>query len=84
MLPTCKHKVPWGDHCELCDQEHGKPSPSSAGSRLETQSRLWEAINRYVETCGGDPSKRVYGNTARMECVVEVEAIVFSENSRDQ
>lgn len=39
----------------------------------ETRVRIWDAINRYVQTCGGDPSKHVYGNIARMNAVVDVE-----------
>ena len=37
---------------------------------------LWEAINRYVETCGGDPSGRVYGAISRQEAVVNVERAI--------
>lgn len=37
---------------------------------------LWDAINHYVEACGGDPSKRLYGNTQRQLAVAEVERIV--------
>lgn len=35
---------------------------------------LWDAINRYVATCGGDASKHVYGNTARQREVANVHA----------
>lgn len=34
---------------------------------------LWDAINTYAETCGGDPPRHVYGNTPRQRAVVEVE-----------
>lgn len=37
---------------------------------------LWDAINRYVVTCCGDPSKHVYGNTPRQKAVVDVEAAI--------
>jgi hypothetical protein len=40
------------------------------------QVPLWDAINRYVVACGGDPAKHVYGNTARMNAVVEVNGVV--------
>ncbi len=36
------------------------------------QVPLWDAINRYVVTCGGAPDKHVYGNTSRQNAVVEV------------
>ena len=42
----------------------------------EQRVRLWDEINRYVQTCGGDPSKRVYGNTRRMTAVAEIEKII--------
>jgi len=37
---------------------------------------LWDAINRYVVACGGDPASHVHGNTARMQAVADVGAIV--------
>lgn len=40
---------------------------------------LWDAINRYVVACGGDPSRHVYGNTARMKAVAEVERIALGK-----
>src|SRR5271156_1014303 len=40
------------------------------------QVPLWDAINRYVVACGGDPSKHVYGNTSRMKAVGDVNEIV--------
>lgn len=43
---------------------------------MEQRVRLWDAINRYVTACRGDPSKYVYGNTPRMKAVAEVEAVV--------
>ena|SRR5271166_1496380 len=42
----------------------------------EKKVALWDAINRYVVSCGGDPSKHVYGNTSRMRAVVDVEAAI--------
>lgn len=38
--------------------------------------RLWDAINRYAAACGGDTSKRVYGNVRRQVAVAEVEQII--------
>lgn len=35
---------------------------------------LWDAINRYVISCKGDPGKRVQGNTSRMKAVTAVES----------
>ena len=37
---------------------------------------LWNAINRYVISCRGDPAKYVYGNTTRAKAVVEVEKAI--------
>lgn len=42
---------------------------------------LWDAINRYVVACGGDPSSHVHGNTARMQAVAEVGSIVAAATS---
>jgi len=44
------------------------------------QVPLWDAINRYVVACGGDPSKRVYGNTPRQTAVAEVNGVVRTES----
>lgn len=40
------------------------------------RARLWDEINRYVATCGGDASKHVYGNTPRQVAVSQIEAII--------
>ena len=37
---------------------------------------LWDAINAYVQACGADPSKHVYGNTTRQRAVAEVERFI--------
>lgn len=37
---------------------------------------LWKAINDYAIACGADPSKHVYGNTARMKAVAAVESAI--------
>jgi hypothetical protein len=37
---------------------------------------MWDAINRYVMACGGDPSRNALGNTARMNAVVDINDIV--------
>ena len=39
----------------------------------EPRVALWEAINRYVVACGGDPDRAVHGNIKRMQAVVDVE-----------
>ena len=43
----------------------------------DKQFALWEAINRYASSCGGSPAKSVYGNTRRMDAIVDVERVVF-------
>ena len=37
---------------------------------------LWDAINRYAISVGGDPASHVYGNAARMQAVADVGKIV--------
>lgn len=43
---------------------------------MQFEVDLWDAINRYVVACGGDPGSHVYGNTARMQAVADVSKIV--------
>ena len=45
---------------------------------LADKVKIWEAINRYVETCGGDTSRGVYGSISRQEAVVAVECAIAS------
>jgi hypothetical protein len=40
------------------------------------EGKLWDAVNRYAVSVGGDPENHVYGNVARMSAVAEVGAIV--------
>jgi hypothetical protein len=40
------------------------------------ENALWDAINRYAMSCGGDPSDHVHGNTLRQQAVVEVSEAV--------
>jgi hypothetical protein len=40
---------------------------------IQKRVSLWEAINRYVVSCGGVPDKHVYGNTRRQRAVADVE-----------
>lgn len=56
----------------------------SDSSEMERRVSLWDAINRYAAACGGDPSRRVQGNTARQTAVAEVERIVFKQNTQAQ
>ena len=45
-------------------------------ARMAERVRLWDAINAYVVSCGGDPDRHVYGNTRRQTAVAQVEQIV--------
>lgn len=67
----------------LCDYrltavKDRRPLEEAHRDEMRERVALWEAINRYVVACHGDPSKHVYGNTARMNAVVEIERIVKS------
>jgi hypothetical protein len=44
---------------------------------MSRQEQLWEAVNRYVRACGGDPGAHVYGNTSRQRAVADIERIAF-------
>lgn len=52
------------------------------GPELDRFVSLWDAINRYVETCGGKPNRHVYGNTNRQRAVVEIEEIVSNATAQ--
>jgi hypothetical protein len=43
---------------------------------MKFEGDLWEAINRYAISVGGDPANHVYGNDARMTAVADVSTII--------
>ncbi len=43
---------------------------------MQLEKELWDAINDYAISVGGNPAKHVYGNTPRMRAVAEVSRIV--------
>ena len=43
---------------------------------MQFEVELWDAINRYAISVGGDPASHVYGNAARMQAVADVGKIV--------
>jgi hypothetical protein len=45
---------------------------SNCEACMQLEIELWEAINRYASSVGGDPSRRVYGNVPRMQAVADV------------
>lgn len=49
---------------------------SNCEARMQLEIELWEAINRYASSAGGDPSRRVYGNVPRMQAVADVNMAV--------
>jgi hypothetical protein len=40
------------------------------------RARLWDEINRYAVSCGGNPSQYVYGNKPRQAAVAMIEGII--------
>ena len=50
--------------------------------RLEVE--LWDAINSYAVTVGGNPAEHACGNVPRMQAVAAVNAIVAGVSSRQQ
>ena len=67
------------------EQAHRKTrGRSNCKPCLEWRVKLWDAVNRYVVACGGDPSKHAYGNVPRMNAVGDVERIVAHAASEDQ
>lgn len=57
---------------------------SSCQPCLRLEMELWNAINRYAEAVGGDPSRHVHGNVTRMQAVADVGKIVARAASREQ
>src|SRR5262245_47903688 len=43
---------------------------------MEFEVDLWDAINRYAVSVGGDPASHVYDNVPRMQAVADVGKIV--------
>lgn len=59
-----------GDHtCASSGRSSCKPC-------IQFEVDLWDAINRYATTVGGDPSQHVYGNVPRMQAVADVGAVI--------
>lgn len=54
----------------------GRDGRSGCLACRHLEGALWEAINRYAVSVGGDPSRHVYGNTSRMQAVAEVDRAV--------
>lgn len=51
---------------------------------MQFEIALWEAINRYVVTCGGVPGGHVHGNERRMEAVVAVNTVIQGALARQR
>lgn len=51
---------------------------------MQFEVELWDVINRYAITVGGDPANHVYGNAPRMQAVADVGKIVARVASREQ
>lgn len=49
------------------------PPATNTAEAYPGQGALWDAINQFATTCGGDPGSGVYGNLPRMRAVVAVE-----------
>jgi len=58
------------------------PEYGGATCSIEHRALLWDAINQYVEACGGEPHRHVYGNTRRQRCVVAIEKLVYQSNDK--
>ena len=57
---------------------------SSCEPCMQFETELWDVINRYAISVGGDPSGHVYGNVPRMQAVVDVGKVVAKVRSRRQ
>ena len=43
---------------------------------VQLEAALWDAINQYAISVGGDPSSHIYGNVPRMQAVVDVGVVI--------
>jgi hypothetical protein len=64
-----------GDICEAKKRGPKRPIAEAPGVP-KWRVAMWEAIDAYAVSVGGDPTKRVYGNTSRQKAVAAVEAAV--------
>ena len=44
--------------------------------KLEYQTKLWKLINKYAESCGGNPAENIFFNSLRQELVIEIESLI--------
>lgn len=44
----------------------------------QQRNELWDLINKYVESCGGNPAEKIYGNTRRQELVYKIEDLIIN------
>ena len=49
---------------------------SNCAPCMQFETELWDAINRYASSTGGDPSKHVHGNAPRMQAVADVGRVI--------
>jgi hypothetical protein len=66
---TMKHTCENGSRCEPC---------------MQLEVDLWDAINHYAVTVGGDPSRHIYGHDARMQAVADVGKVLARVRSRER
>ena len=64
-----KHTCEAGGRCEPC---------------MQLEVELWDAINHYATTVGGDPSRHIYGHDARMQAVADVGKVLARVRSRER
>lgn len=58
--------------------------PTSCEPCMQFETELWDVINRYAISVGGDPSKNAYGNVPRMQAVADVGKVVAKVISRQR
>jgi len=58
--------------------------PSCCDPCMQLETELWNAVNDYAISVGGDPSRHVHGNTPRMQAVVAVVRVVERWRARPQ
>ncbi len=79
MTISAKRRKELGLTVHTCD----RTGMTNCEPCMRWQTELWDAINRYVTSCGGDPGRHVYGNDARMNAVADVNEAVRRAANED-
>lgn len=58
-----------------------KDGRSNCAPCMQFETGLWDAINRYASSVGGDPSEHVHDNERRMQAVADVGRLISQQRA---